>query len=79
MGRVEPVTVLKGDKMKHTQGYLLKVTYYKLNNPMNVFSLEEYHFSKESAERAVKRLEFLGYTIENSDVSQQLKNYSRVS
>lgn len=65
--------------MKQNQAYLLQVTYYKLNNPMKIFSIEEYHFTKESADRAVKRLEFLGYTIENSDVTQQLKNYSRVS
>lgn len=65
--------------MKHNQAYLLEVAYYKMHNPIKVFSLTEYHFSKESAERAIKRLEFLGYTIENSNVKQETKNYSRVS
>lgn len=65
--------------MKTNQAYLLEVTYYKMFNPMKVFSLKEYHFNKESADRAVKRLEFLGYTIENCFIKHDIKNYSKVS
>ncbi len=61
------------------QSYFLSVSYYKKNTPEKMFWLSEYHFSEASANKAVQRLEFLGYTIEKSQVKYEIKNYSNVS
>lgn len=65
--------------MKENQAYFLSVTYFKMNNPEKIYSLNEYHFNKESANRAIQRLEFLGYTIEDSALTFDKQNYAKIS
>jgi hypothetical protein len=64
--------------MKNQQAYFLNVTFYKLSNPNQVRTISEYHFNYDSALKTIKRLEFMGYTIQNQSVKFEQKNYSQV-
>lgn len=64
--------------MNNQQSYFLNVSFYKKSNPNDVRTISEYHFNYESALKVIKRIEFLGYTIQNQSVKFEQKNYAKV-